>query len=370
MTASAGSAETPAPAGTPVPYVGIAWNSAGYEVAVQDGDGRPVRPPAAFAPGRADDMIAYLSGLGPGLVTVVESTNGILDGRLMAAGLTVHRADPLLLPDRPLFGSVGATALAEAGRRARDSLTRLVRTRGTQTGREDELASWISSSEDALARLTRAGGALGHGSRSSREVALTFDDGPLPPYTGQVLDVLERYGLPATFFCVGMNARAHPEELARMRAQGHEVANHTWSHPFLPELTRPQLHEQLQRTQEAVAEASGGPAPTLFRPPYGARTPEVLGWLAETGSRVVLWDVAPDDWTMPGATTIARRILDAVRPGSVVLLHDGGGDRSQTVAALPLVIESLLADGYRFVTVSGLTPEPAPAGSRSAGRAA
>ncbi|MER6214333.1 polysaccharide deacetylase family protein [Streptomyces sp. NPDC001674] len=346
-------------AGAFVPYAGIAWNSAGYEVAVLDGDGRPVRSPVAFAPRRTEDLIAYLSGFGPGLVTVVESTNGILDGRLMAAGLTVHRADPQLLPDRPLFGSVGAGVLAEAGRQARASLTRLVRTRGTQTGREGQLETWISSSEDALARLAGAGAALSHGSRACREVALTFDDGPLPPYTGQVLDVLERYGVPATFFCVGMNARGHPEELARMREQGHEVANHTWSHPFLPELTRPELHEQLQRTQEAVAEATGGPTPTLFRPPYGARTPEVLGWLADTGSRVVLWDVAPDDWTMPGAGTIARLILDAVRPGSVVLLHDGGGDRSQTVAALPTVIERLLADGYRFVTVGGLTPDPA-----------
>ncbi|MFF4370542.1 polysaccharide deacetylase family protein [Streptomyces sp. NPDC001594] len=348
-----------------VPYAGIAWNSTGYEVAVLDGDGRPVRSPVAFAPRRAEDMIAYLAGFGPGLVTVVESTNGILDGRLMAAGLTVHRADPQVLPDRPLFGSVGAGDLAEAGRRARASLTRLVRTRGTQTGREGQLESWISSSEHALARLTGAGTVLSHGDRGCREVALTFDDGPLPPYTGQVLDVLERYGVPATFFCVGMNARGHPEELARMREQGHEVANHTWSHPFLPELTRAQLREQVQRTQEAVAEASGGPAPALFRPPYGARTPEVLGWLAEAGSRVVLWDVAPDDWTMPGADTIARLILDGVRPGSVVLLHDGGGDRSQTVAALPVVIERLLADGYRFVTVSGLTPglvpDPAPA---------
>ncbi|WP_318199599.1 polysaccharide deacetylase family protein [Streptomyces sp. SCL15-4] len=339
----------------PVPYAGIAWSPSGYEVAVLGADGRELRPPALFAPRRAADMIAYLRGFGPRLVTAVESTNGILDGRLMAAGLTVHRADPHLLPGRPGFGSVPARAIAEAGRSRLPSLTRLVRTRGTQTGREEEIDSWIASSHDALARLTRAGQAVSHGSRDRREVALTFDDGPLPPYTGQVLDVLERYGVPGTFFCVGMNARAYPEELARMREQGHTVANHTWSHPFLPELERSQLTEQLERTREALAEASGAPPSRLFRPPYGARTPEVLDWLAQTGSRVALWDVAPDDWTMPGADTIARIILDQVRPGSVVLLHDGGGDRSQTVAALPAVIEGLLADGYRFVGVEELT---------------
>ncbi|MFF1381835.1 polysaccharide deacetylase family protein [Streptomyces sp. NPDC058308] len=335
-------------------YAGISWSSSGYEVAVLGSDDGALRPTTVFAPRRVEDLISYLRGLGPELFTVVESTNGILDGRLMAAGLVVHRADPRLLPARPLFGSVPAAALAEAGRRSPHNLTRLVRTRGTQTGREKEIDSWIASSTDMLARLDRDGLALSHGDRDRREVALTFDDGPLPPYTGQVLDILERYGVPGTFFCVGMNARAYPEEVARMREQGHTVANHTWSHPMLPELDHGQLREQLERTQDALSEAGGGPVSRLFRPPYGARTPEVLGWLAETASQVVLWDVAPDDWAMPGADTIAGLILDSVRPGSVILLHDGGGDRSQTVAALPAVIEGLLADGYRFVTVDEL----------------
>ncbi|MEU8348326.1 MULTISPECIES: polysaccharide deacetylase family protein [unclassified Streptomyces] len=337
-------------------YSGVSWHTGGYHVEVLDGDGRRAMPPAEFTAGRAGELIAYLRAVGERMVTVVESTNGILDGRLMAAGLEVYRADPHLLPERPLFGSVSATDLAHTARRNLDRLTRLERRRGTQTGREAELDAWIVSSSAEVDTAVMEGRCLSHGERDRPTVALTFDDGPLPPYTGQILDILERYGVPATFFCVGMHARAYPEELVRMREQGHALGNHTWSHPFLPELTRPQLTEQLDRAGEAIAGASGGGVPSLFRPPYGARTPQVMEWLAAAGPRIVLWDVVPDDWSMPGAESIAAAVLDQTRPGSVVLLHDGGGDRSQTVAALPPVIEGLLTRGFRFVPVHELLP--------------
>jgi peptidoglycan/xylan/chitin deacetylase (PgdA/CDA1 family) len=336
-------------------YSGIAWNAGGYEVEIVDENGRAVTAPLRFAAARTDEMIAYLRGVDR-LVAVVDSTNGVLDGRLMAAGLPVRRADPWLLPERPAFGSVPAGALARAASRHPSLLAPLERGRGTQTGREDELDRWIAASAADDEALTAAGRCLSHGPRDRREVALTFDDGPLPPYTGQILDVLERYGAPATFFCVGMNAGPHAEELARMREQGHGLGNHTWSHPFLPELSRPQLAEQIDRTQEAIAAAGGGPAPTLMRPPYGSRTPTVLGWLAGLVRTTVLWDVAPDDWAMPGAEVIAQGVLHRARPGSIVLLHDGGGDRAQTVAALPPIIEGLLARGFRFVLVEDLLP--------------
>ncbi|MEV5957059.1 polysaccharide deacetylase family protein [Streptomyces sp. NPDC051987] len=338
-------------------YAGIAWDAGGYEIEVVDGAGRSVAPRARFGADRVTELATYIKGWDREQpVVVVESTNGILDGRLMAAGLTVFRADAHLLPPRPRFGSVPAGVVARAARRTPGALARLERSRGTQTGRESELAGWIASTTAEVAASTAAGLLVSHGARDRKEIALTFDDGPQPGNTERILDVLESYGVPATFFCVGMNARAHPDILARMREQGHGFGNHTWSHPFLPELTRPQLAEQIERTQEAVAEASGGPAPTLFRPPYGARTPEVLGWLAETGLTTTLWDVVPDDWSMPGADTVARIVLDQARPGSVVLLHDGGGDRSQTVGALPVVIEGLLARGYRFTLVEEMTP--------------
>ncbi|WP_428963786.1 polysaccharide deacetylase family protein [Micromonospora fluostatini] len=345
-------------------YSGVAWGADGYTVDVLDEAGRPARPTARFGRGRIDDLVRHLGATGDAQVTVVDSTNGILDGRLMAAGLTVYRADPPVLPPRPAFGSVPATELARAAQRDLAALTRLDPRRGTQTGREHDLETGIAASADALGALTAAGRVLSHGDRDRPEVALTFDDGPQPPYTGRVLDVLERYGVPATFFCVGLHAGGHPDELARMREQGHELGNHTWSHPFLPELTRAQLVAQVERTAEAV-ERAGGSVPTLFRPPYGSRTPQVMRWLSELEPRVVLWDVEPFDWAMPGAETIARIVLDQTRPGSVILLHDGGGDRSQTVDALPAVIEGLLGRGYRFVP-AGRLATPTPSATTSA----
>jgi peptidoglycan/xylan/chitin deacetylase (PgdA/CDA1 family) len=333
---------------------GISWHEGGYQLAVIGPDGHRVPAPGEYAPHRADELIAQLRGLGDPLTIVVESTNGTLDGRMMAAGLRVHRADPWLLPDRPLFGSVPAEELARRSLRDEHGLVRLEAHRGTQTGREGELAAWTAQSATAERDLTAAGRWFSHGGRGRREVALTFDDGPLPPYTGQILDILERYGVPATFFCVGINAGGSADHLVRMREQGHAIGNHTWSHPFLPELSRPQLAEQINRTAQAIAEASGGGTPRLFRPPYGSRTPEVMGWLAEFDATTVLWDVAPDDWALRPADAIAHDVLADVRPGSVVLLHDGGGDRSPTVASLPPIIEGLRKRGYEFVRVDDL----------------
>jgi peptidoglycan/xylan/chitin deacetylase (PgdA/CDA1 family) len=261
-----------------------------------------------------------------------------------------------MLPERPVLGSVPAIALARAAQRDLSALTRLKRTAGTQTGREDELNDGIAASRAQEAALTAAGRCVSHGGRDRPEVALTFDDGPLPQYTRQVLDVLGRYEVKATFFCCGMHAAGHAGDIARISAQGHALGNHTWSHPFLPELSYRQLTEQIDRTQEAIAVASDGTAPALFRPPYGSRTPEVMGWLGETASTIVLWDVDPSDWAMPGADEIARIVLEAAQPGSIILLHDGGGDRSQTVAALPRIIEGLHERGYRFALVEDMLP--------------
>lgn len=335
-------------------YSGVSWDATGYAVEVLGDDGRLATAPVRFRVDQTDAMITYLCDVGGSTVTVVDSTNGLLDGRMMAAGLDVYRADPHVLPPRPRFGSVAPGQLALAAHRDLATLTRLERDRGTQTGREGDLQAGIAASAPVIEALTDAGRCLGFGSRDRREVALTFDDGPNPPYTGQILDTLERYGVPATFFCIGLNASGSTEDIARMREQGHGLGNHTWSHPFLPELSRSQLAEQVVRTGEAIAEASGGPAPTLFRPPYGSRTPEVASWLGELDSTIVLWDVEPFDWAMRGAEVIADIVLKETRPGSIILLHDGGGDRSQTAASVPLIIEGLLAQDYTFVLVDDL----------------
>lgn len=334
-------------------YAGISWHAEGFSVELVDGFGGRPGPARRFAGRATRELIDYLNGLDD-LVAVVDSTNGVLDGRLMAAGLTVYRADPHQLGDRPLFASVPAAEIASVAQRGLAALTRLHPDRGTQTGREHDIEGLARASAEELAARTAAGTCVSRGGGDRMEIALTFDDGPQPPYTGQVLDILARYGVPATFFCTGMYAAAWPEYLVRMRDEGHTVANHTWSHPFLFELSRPQLTEQLDRTNDAIAAATGEAAPTLFRPPYGSRTAEVLRWLAESGLTTVLWDVAPDDWQLPGADTIAARVLGEARPGSIVLLHDSGGDRSQTVAALVPIIEGLLGQGYTFVSVNRL----------------
>jgi len=349
-------------------YAGIAWSAAGFQVAVLDPAGQPVRPLTRFGPGQRAELTRYLTGLAAAtpLVTVLDSTNGVLDGTLVPAGLPVYRADPWLLPGRPLLGSVPAQALAEAGRRDLAALCRLTKQGGTLTGRGADHQAGIAGSRARATALAGAGRLARHGCRlppagSAPQVALTFDDGPNPPYTGQILDILARYQVPATFFCVGLQASAHPADVARLAAAGHGLGNHTWSHPFLPDLSQAQLAEQLDRTDEAVARAAGiADGPGLFRPPYGSRSPDVLRWLAERGTPIVLWDVDPSDWARPGAALIAGRVLLQARPGTIILMHDGGGDRSPTVAALPLVIEGLLDRGLQFTRVDTLLGRAGP----------
>jgi peptidoglycan/xylan/chitin deacetylase (PgdA/CDA1 family) len=330
----------------------IAWTADGYDVEVVDAAGTRARPPISFPAGSVGELAGYLTQTaaqrGEPVAAVVDSTNGVIDGLLMSAGLTVYRADPWQLPAAGSgFGSAPASALAEVARTGLAGLTRLQPDIGTLTGRGSELAAAKAAGDHAEAERGAGPGCLRHGRRDRAEVALSFDDGPNPPFTDEILAILARYRVPATFFCVGLHALAWPEQLARMIDAGHTVANHTWSHPYLPDLSRAQLIEQVERT-EARLPGRGLP---LFRPPYGSRSPQVLTWLRELGSPVALWDVDPQDWARPGPAAITDAVLSQTRPGSIVLMHDGGGDRSQTVAALPAVIEGLLERGYRLVTV-------------------
>jgi len=337
-------------------YAGVAWDATGWAVEVLDADGRRAAPARNFGVADTGVMIAFLRDLGAPTTAVVDSTNGMLDGHLAAAGLDVYRADPPVLPPRPVLGSVPAADLAGAAVRDLSLLTRLRRDHGTLTGRTEENAAGMRASAPQMEALTAAGRCLDSGPRDRPDVALTFDDGPNPPYTGRILDTLARYAVPATFFCIGLNATAYPDEVARTAEERHALGNHTWSHPFLPELTRAEFTAQVERTGEAMATAGGVAAPALFRPPYGSRSPDVARWFGEMDPSVVLWDVDPGDWAMPGADAIARTVLDQTRPGSVILMHDGGGDRFQTAEALPAIIEGLLGRGYRFVRADELVP--------------
>ncbi len=165
---------------------------------------------------------------------------------------------------------------------------------------------------------------------------LTFDDGP-GAQTAAVLDLLAEHGCRATFFLVGGQVAAGADLVRRMVADGHTVGNHAWDHLRLPELDDGEIERQLRRTSEAIAAVTGAP-PTVFRPPYGARDDRVDRAAAALGMQTLLWDVDPADWTRPGVEAIARVIATA-GPDDVVVLHDGRGDRSQTVAALRLALD-------------------------------
>jgi peptidoglycan/xylan/chitin deacetylase (PgdA/CDA1 family) len=180
------------------------------------------------------------------------------------------------------------------------------------------------------------------------QVALTFDDGP-SPYTLGILAALIQRAVPATFFVVGYEAAAAPDLLRAEANAGMSVEDHTWDHADLTRLSSGGIDSELQSTADAI-QAATGHRPTCFRPPYGATNNAVTGEAARIGLTQVLWNVDPSDYQRPGAATIAARVLAAANgSGLVVGIHDGGGDRSQTTAALPAIIDGLKARGYSFV---------------------
>jgi len=197
-------------------------------------------------------------------------------------------------------------------------------------------------------------------------VALTFDDGPDEKWTPQILDILKRENVRASFFVIGGNGQANPELVKRLVAEGHDIGNHTFTHPNLGEVPGEITVLELNATQRLI-ESLTGRSTRLFRAPYfGDAEPtspdevEPAARAKELGYIIVGLRVDPDDWALPGADAIVQRTVDGLtnpdpdRRGQVVLLHDGGGDRSQTVAALPTLIRELRRRGYRFVTVSEL----------------
>jgi len=201
-----------------------------------------------------------------------------------------------------------------------------------------------------------------HGPRTEKAVALTFDDGPNEPYTSQVLDVLDHYGIKGTFFEVGTNVELYPQATERIAAEGHVLANHSYDHSRLA--TAVDLgYGEVDRAQ-AVFKAVVGLEPVLFRPPAGIHTPWQMRRVGGQRMVTVNWDSEGLDWQKDAtADTITKRVLSEVKPGSIILLHDGDesrqeSDRSQTVEALPRIIDGLEARGYHFTTVPQMLHVP------------
>jgi peptidoglycan/xylan/chitin deacetylase (PgdA/CDA1 family) len=182
---------------------------------------------------------------------------------------------------------------------------------------------------------------------STGVVYLTFDDGPSPDWTPQILQLLARYRAQATFFVLGRSAVAYPELVRRVYAAGHGIGNHTWSHPRLTGLSSERLAAEVGATSAAIQRITGAPVRCL-RPPYASVDAASAHRVRALGLRLVLLDIDTNDWRRPGVGAIAGRVLGWVGSGDVVLLHDGGGNRSQTLAALEQVLASLSGRGFRF----------------------
>jgi peptidoglycan/xylan/chitin deacetylase (PgdA/CDA1 family) len=206
--------------------------------------------------------------------------------------------------------------------------------------------------------LTHTSTVRAGGSRR-RDLALTFDDGP-GPWTARILHTLERHRAPATFFVVGRQVAARPDLVRREIRDGFPVEDHTEDHANLAFLTPAMQRAQIAHGAAAIV-AAGAPVPRLLRPPYGAFDAATLRILAAEHRLLVLWSVDTRDYTRPGADRIVAAALAGARPGAIVLLHDGGGDRRQTAAAVAPVVHRLRQHHYRLVTVPELMLDDPPA---------
>ncbi|HEX8753771.1 MAG TPA: polysaccharide deacetylase family protein [Solirubrobacterales bacterium] len=189
-------------------------------------------------------------------------------------------------------------------------------------------------------------GLVFNGPRSRKVVALTFDDGP-SEYTEGFLDVLREKGVPGTFFEVGQEMAGREDVMRRILAEGDEIGDHTMNHVEYPG------YSQIAGDQSLVASITHF-TPCLFRPPGGAVNSSVVATAGSLGMRTINWDVDPRDWSTPGTAAIYSNIVGHAQPGSIILMHDGGGPRGETLAALPQVIDTLRARGYGFQTVTEL----------------
>jgi len=188
---------------------------------------------------------------------------------------------------------------------------------------------------------------------SEKLVALTFDDGPWPGQTDRILDILQQEGVHATFFMQGGRVKKSPGLAKRVAQEGHLIGNHSLSHKLLTKEKPKEVRRQIVGGAKTIRSASGV-QPVWFRPPYGAINSDVWKQTRKLRLKVALWDVDTRDWSRPGTKKIIRTAVKNAKPGSIILMHDGGTDRRQTIAALPKIIRDLKAKGYVFVTLEEL----------------
>jgi peptidoglycan/xylan/chitin deacetylase (PgdA/CDA1 family) len=192
--------------------------------------------------------------------------------------------------------------------------------------------------------------------RGTKQLALTYDDGPNDPHTQRLLEVLAKHEVSATFFLIGRYVRQHPEIAREIVKAGHIVGNHTFTHPLLIFKRASEIRDELSDCRSALQDAIGEHS-NLFRPPFGGRRPAVLRIVRELGLTPIMWNVTGFDWTAPPSAVIEQKVAKQIRGGDVILLHDGGhkqmgADRSQTVQATDRLITKYKSEAYEFVTIS------------------
>lgn len=216
----------------------------------------------------------------------------------------------------------------------------------------------IAPSGPVAARPARVPSSYNSVNTTRPYVALTFDDGPHPELTPKLLDILRHQGVRATFYVIGRNVEAYPEVARRIVSEGHEIANHTWSHPSLPSLGAARLQKEMASTTEVIQRVTGR-RPTNMRPPYGAINDRVRTAIyRDHGLDVIMWSVDPLDWKRPGAEVVRQRLVEGAKPGGILLAHD---IHPGTIEAIPGTIADLKAKGYGFATVSQLLALQEPA---------
>jgi peptidoglycan-N-acetylglucosamine deacetylase len=238
------------------------------------------------------------------------------------------------------------SSLDEASRRApRSGAETRTRTAGAAKTQQDPRHAPVNDPARAVDEV--AGQPVYYVDDGPKVIALTVDDGPSPVYTPQVLRVLATYGVTASFSMIGENVSYYPSVAREVADAGHTIVNHTWNHVNLTAMKTAQLRGEIDRTTDAIHSATGE-RPTMFRAPYGAWSKTLLGYCANERLLPLDWSVDPADWSRPGVSKIVSTIMRTTQTGSIILEHDGGGNRSQTVAALKIVIPRLLDEGYRF----------------------
>jgi peptidoglycan-N-acetylglucosamine deacetylase len=224
-----------------------------------------------------------------------------------------------------------------------------------------EQAATLAAEEKAIDHVLSYTPAITAGGSHGDELALTFDDGP-GPYTQQLVGILNRYGVKATFFAIGEEERWFSAGTQLELRSGDAVGDHTETHPMMASLS---AHEQYEELFEQIAriELLGGPRPRLFRPPYGSFNAVTFAQLRKLHLLMVLWSTDTSDYTLPGVQAIVQSALAGAHPGAIILMHDAGGDRSETIAALPAIIAGLRRKGLRPVTIPRLLlDDPPPPG--------